>query len=220
MNLDEYKVKMEQVFKNHHFDGVIHFAGLKAVGESVEKPLYYYRNNIVSTLTLLELMKEYNVYNILFSSSATVYGTPEVMPIKESDPLGGTTNPYATTKLMIEQILMDFVNANKKFKAVSLRYFNPIGAHPSALLGESPNDIPNNLMPYVSKVANGKLEVLSVFGDDYPTVDGTGVRDYVHVSDLAIGHVLALKAFSFPLNYNYYNLGTGKGTSVLELVKA
>lgn len=214
------KEAMTRVFREHKFDSVIHFAGLKAVGESVEKPLLYYRNNIDSTLTLLELMQEYAVYNILFSSSATVYGTPETMPIKEGDPLGGTTNPYATTKLMIEQILMDFVNANQNFKAVSLRYFNPIGAHPSALIGESPNDIPNNLMPYVSKVANGKLEILSVFGDDYDTVDGTGVRDYVHVSDLAVGHVLALKAFIFPLNYNFYNLGTGKGTSVLELISA
>lgn len=214
------KKAMTRVFREHKFDSVIHFAGLKAVGESVEKPLLYYRNNIDSTLTLLELMHEHEVYNILFSSSATVYGTPESMPIKETDPLGGTTNPYATTKLMIEQILMDFVSAKQKFKAVSLRYFNPIGAHPSALIGESPNDIPNNLMPYISKVANGKLEVLNVFGDDYETVDGTGVRDYVHVSDLAVGHVLALKAFSFPLNYNYYNLGTGKGTSVLELVSA
>ncbi|HZJ89790.1 MAG TPA: UDP-glucose 4-epimerase GalE [Bacilli bacterium] len=214
------KAAMSRVFLEHKFDAVIHFAGLKAVGESVEKPLLYYRSNIESTLALLELMYEYGVYNILFSSSATVYGTPETMPIKETDPLGGTTNPYATTKLMIEQILMDFVNANQKFKAVSLRYFNPIGAHPSALIGESPNDIPNNLMPYISKVANGKLEILNIFGDDYDTVDGTGVRDYVHVSDLAVGHVLALKAFNFPLNYNYYNLGTGKGTSVFELVRA
>ena len=214
------KTNLEPVFKAHRFDAVIHFAGLKAVGESVEKPLLYYRNNIGSTLTLLELMKKYEVYNILFSSSATVYGTPKEMPIKESAMLGGTTNPYATTKLMIEQILMDFVNAHDKFKAISLRYFNPIGAHPSALLGESPNDIPNNLMPYISKVANKKLEVLNVFGDDYDTVDGTGVRDYVHVSDLATGHLLALKAFSFPVKYNFYNLGTGSGTSVLELVNA
>ncbi|MFA5486038.1 MAG: UDP-glucose 4-epimerase GalE [Bacilli bacterium] len=214
------KKKMEKVFNEHKFDAIIHFAGLKAVGESVQKPLMYYRNNLDSTLTLLELMKEHDVRNIIFSSSATVYGMPEVMPIKEEDPLGDTTNPYATTKLFIEQILRDFVNANKGFKAVSLRYFNPIGAHPSKLLGESPSDIPNNLMPYISKVANGKLEYLSVFGDDYDTVDGTGVRDYVHVVDLAKGHLLALKAFSFAPSYNYYNLGTGRGTSVLELIHA
>lgn len=214
------KQALSKVFAAHKFDAIIHFAGLKAVGESVAKPLLYYRNNLDTTLTLLELMKDYDVKNILFSSSATVYGTPEVMPIGEEDPLGGTTNPYATTKLFIEQILSDFVHANSGFKAVSLRYFNPIGAHPSALLGESPNDIPNNLMPYVSKVAHGKLAHLNVFGDDYDTVDGTGVRDYVHVLDLAEGHVLALKAFSFPASYNYYNLGTGKGTSVLELVAA
>lgn len=214
------KKALEKVFKEHKFDAVIHFAGLKAVGESVLKPLLYYRNNLDSTLSLLELMKEYDVKNIIFSSSATVYGTPEEMPIKEEDPLGNTTNPYGTTKLFIEQILRDFVNANEGFKAVSLRYFNPIGAHPSRLLGESPNDIPNNLMPFISKVASGKLSELSVFGNDYPTIDGTGVRDYIHVMDLANGHLLALKAFSFPIAYNYYNLGTGQGTSVLQLVKA
>lgn len=214
------KLCMTSLFNAHKFDAIIHFAGLKAVGESVEKPLIYYRNNLDSTLTLLELMTTYNVKNILFSSSATVYGTPEVMPINEEMPIGNTTNPYGTTKLFIEQILKDFVHANKGFKAVSLRYFNPIGAHPSLLLGESPNDIPNNLMPYISKVANRKLKELSVFGDDYDTVDGTGVRDYVHVLDLAEGHLLALKAFTFEPNYNYYNLGTGRGSSVLELVKA
>lgn len=212
--------KMDTIFREHKFEAIIHFAGLKAVGESVEKPLLYYRNNIDTTLTLLELMQKHKVQKILFSSSATVYGTPKEMPIKESDPLGGTTNPYATTKLMIEQILKDFVNVNIGFKAVSLRYFNPIGAHPSALLGESPNDIPNNLMPYISKVASGKLAMLSVFGNDYDTVDGTGVRDYVHVVDLAKGHVAALSAFLFAPSYNFYNLGTGRGTSVLELVRA
>lgn len=214
------KTALNKVFAAHKFDAIIHFAGLKAVGESVQKPLLYYRNNLDSTLTLLELMGEYNVKNIIFSSSATVYGTPEVMPIKEEDPLGNTTNPYATTKLFIEQILEDFVSVNSGFKAVSLRYFNPIGAHPSKLLGESPNDIPNNLMPFISKVASGKLPHLNVFGDDYDTVDGTGVRDYVHVVDLANGHLLALKAFEFPKAYNYYNLGTGKGTSVFELIAA
>ena len=216
----ENKKAMTKIFAEHKFDAVIHFAGLKAVGESVQKPLMYYRNNIDSTLTLLELMEEYRVYNIIFSSSATVYGTPEVMPIREEDPLGNTTNPYATTKLFIEQILRDFVAANAGFKAISLRYFNPIGAHPSKLLGESPSDIPNNLMPYISKVANGRLEHLSVFGNDYDTIDGTGVRDYVHVVDLAIGHLLALKAFTFDKAYNYYNLGTGCGTSVFELIHA
>lgn len=214
------KNKLKKVFSAHNFDAVIHFAGLKAVGESVQKPLYYYRNNLDSTLTLLETMVEFGVKNILFSSSATVYGTPEVMPIKEEDPIGNTTNPYGTTKLFIEQILADFVHANPGYKAISLRYFNPIGAHPSKLLGELPNDTPNNLMPYISKVANGKLESLSVFGDDYPTLDGTGVRDYVHVVDLAKGHLLALNAFKLDRAYNYYNLGTGHGTSVLELVKA
>lgn len=216
----EDKKAMRKIFSAHHFDAVIHFAGLKAVGESVQKPLLYYRNNLDSTLTLLEMMVEFNVKNILFSSSATVYGTPEVMPINENEPLGNTTNPYATTKLFIEQILKDFVFANPGFKAVSLRYFNPIGAHPSKLLGESPNDIPNNLMPYISKVANGKLSSLGVFGNDYPTIDGTGVRDYVHVVDLARGHLLALQAFSFKEAYNFYNLGTGRGTSVLELIHA
>lgn len=212
------KKRMHKVFSEHKFDAVIHFAGLKAVGESVQKPLMYYRNNIDSTLTLLELMKDFKVKNILFSSSATVYGTPNRVPLKEEDPIGGTTNPYGTTKLFIEQILMDFVHANEGFKAVSLRYFNPIGAHPSKLLGESPNDIPNNLMPYISRVANGKLDHLTVFGDDYETPDGTGIRDYVHVLDLAYGHLLALQAFNFDHAYNVYNLGTGKGTSVLELV--
>lgn len=209
---------LRKVFSEHKFDAVIHFAGLKAVGESVEKPLMYYRNNLDSTITLLELMREFGVKNILFSSSATVYGTPKRVPLKEEDPIGGTTNPYGTTKLFIEQILMDFVAANLGFKAVSLRYFNPIGAHPSKLLGESPSDIPNNIMPYISRVANGKLSHLNVFGDDYETPDGTGIRDYVHVMDLAYGHLLALKAFEFDHAYNVYNLGTGKGTSVLELV--
>lgn len=209
---------LRKVFSEHKFNAVIHFAGLKAVGESVEKPLMYYRNNLDSTITLLELMREFGVKNILFSSSATVYGTPKRVPLKEEDPIGGTTNPYGTTKLFIEQILMDFVAANPGFKAVSLRYFNPIGAHPSKLLGESPSDIPNNIMPYISRVANGKLSHLNVFGDDYETPDGTGIRDYVHVMDLAYGHLLALKAFEFDHAYNVYNLGTGKGTSVLELV--
>jgi UDP-glucose 4-epimerase len=218
-NVEDVKA-MHKIFSAHQFEAIIHFAGLKAVGESVQKPLLYYRNNLDSTLTLLEMMITYNVRNILFSSSATVYGTPEVMPISEKDPLGNSTNPYATTKLFIEQILKDFVFANPGYKAVSLRYFNPIGAHPSKLLGESPNDIPNNLMPYISKVASGKLASLGIFGNDYNTVDGTGVRDYVHVVDLARGHLLALQAFGFNEAYNFYNLGTGRGTSVLELIHA
>lgn len=214
------KKDLNKIFATHKFDAIIHFAGLKAVGESVQKPLLYYKNNLESTLTLLEIMLEYDVRNILFSSSATVYGTPEVMPIKEDAPVGNTTNPYGTTKLFIERILEDFTIAHPNFKAVSLRYFNPIGAHPSKLIGESPNDIPNNLMPYISKVANGKIDHLTVFGNDYETEDGTGVRDYVHVVDLARGHLLALKAFTFEHGYNFYNLGTGRGTSVLELINA
>lgn len=214
------KKKLETVFIKHHFDAVIHFAGLKAVGESVSKPLEYYRNNLDSTLSLLELMLQYQVKTIVFSSSATVYGTPDHMPIKETDPIGGTTNPYGTTKLVIEYILRDFCLANPSFKAIALRYFNPVGAHPSGLIGEDPQGTPNNLMPYVSKVAAGKLAYLSVYGNDYKTNDGTGVRDYIHVVDLAIGHVLALENSDKIQGYEPINLGTGKGTSVLELVKA
>ena len=214
------KKKLETVFIKHHFDAVIHFAGLKAVGESVSKPLEYYRNNLDSTLSLLELMLQYQVKTIVFSSSATVYGTPDHMPLKETDPIGGTTNPYGTTKLVIEYILRDFCLANPSYKAIALRYFNPVGAHPSGLIGEDPQGTPNNLMPYVSKVAAGKLAYLSVYGNDYKTSDGTGVRDYIHVVDLAIGHVLALENSDKMSGYETINLGTGKGTSVLELVKA
>lgn len=214
------KEAFEKVFITHRFDAVIHFAGLKAVGESVAKPLEYYRNNLDSTLTLLELMLKYAVKNLVFSSSATVYGTPTHVPLSEKDPIGGTTNPYGTTKLMIEYILKDFAIANPSFKALCLRYFNPVGAHPSGLIGEDPKGVPNNLMPYISKVAAGKLAYLSVYGDDYKTTDGTGVRDYIHVVDLAIGHLLAIENISKINGYDAINLGTGKGTSVLELVHA
>lgn len=214
------KEHFETVFKEHVFDAVIHFAGLKAVGESVAKPLEYYRNNLDSTLTLLELMLKYQVNQLVFSSSATVYGTPEHVPLSELDPIGGTTNPYGTTKLMIEYILRDFCLANPSFTAICLRYFNPVGAHPSGLIGENPKGIPNNLMPYISKVAAGKLAFLSVYGSDYKTSDGTGVRDYIHVVDLALGHLAALEHIQDIKGYEPINLGTGRGTSVLELVKA
>ena len=211
------KDALRKIFKENHIDSVIHFAGFKAVGESVEKPLKYYRNNIDSTLSLLEVMEENNCYNIIFSSSATVYGKPKSLPIYEDFPLS-TTNPYGTTKLFIEYILQDMYTSNNKWNITILRYFNPIGAHKSGLIGEDPKDIPNNLMPYVVKVATGELRELSIFGDDYDTVDGTGVRDYIHVVDLAKGHVLSLK--NKKEGVKIYNLGTGKGTSVLELVNA
>ena len=210
-NLDALK----NIFKKEKFDAIIHFAGLKAVGESVQIPLKYYQNNLISTMNLLLCMQEYNVKKLVFSSSATVYGNPKSLPIKEDFPLQ-TTNPYGTTKLMIEQILKDVYQSNPDFDITILRYFNPIGAHKSGLLGEDPNGIPNNLMPYVVRVAMGTLPVLSIFGSDYNTVDGTGVRDYIHVLDLAKGHLLALKNPKSGLKI--YNLGTGKGTSVLELV--
>lgn len=209
------KEKLRTIFEKEKFDSVIHFAGLKAVGESVEKPLMYYENNLISTINLLDLTKEYNVKKIVFSSSATVYGNPKSLPIKEDFPLS-TTNPYGTTKLMIETILKDLYKADNSFDITILRYFNPIGADKSGLLGEDPNGIPNNLMPYIVRVAVGKLPILNIFGDDYNTFDGTGVRDYIHVCDLADGHVLALKNKKTGLKI--YNLGTGKGTSVLELV--
>ena len=210
-NLDALKT----IFKKEKFDAIIHFAGLKAVGESVQIPLKYYQNNLISTMNLLSCMQEYGVKKLVFSSSATVYGNPKSLPIKEDFPLQ-TTNPYGTTKLMIEQILKDVYQANPDLDITILRYFNPIGAHKSGLLGEDPNGIPNNLMPYVVRVAMGTLPVLSIFGSDYNTVDGTGVRDYIHVLDLAKGHLLALKNPKSGLKI--YNLGTGKGTSVLELV--
>ncbi len=211
--------KLEFIFTEHKIDAVIHFAGYKAVGESVSKPLSYYHNNITGTLYLCEAMEKYGVKNLVFSSSATVYGDPETVPIKEDFPLSAT-NPYGRTKLFIEEILRDLHVANNSWNIALLRYFNPVGAHPSGRIGEDPNDIPNNLMPYISQVAVGKLDKLSIFGDDYPTKDGTGVRDYIHVVDLAIGHIKALEILEKNPGVVTYNLGTGKGYSVLEVVKA
>ena len=210
-------IELEKVFINHKIDSVIHFAAYKSVSESVEKPLEYYNNNIGSTLNLLNLMKKYNVNNLVFSSSATVYGSPKTCPIKEDFDLK-TTNPYGATKLMIEDMLRDICKANKNFNVAILRYFNPVGAHSSYLIGEEPNGIPNNLMPYISKVASKELEKLSIFGNDYNTPDGTGVRDYIHVVDLAKGHLAALNKLNSNPGLVTYNLGTGKGYSVLELV--
>ena len=213
------KEKLEKVFEENDIKEVIHFAGLKAVGESVQKPIEYYHNNITGTLVLLDLMRKYNCKKIVFSSSATVYGAPKTVPIKEDFPLS-TTNPYGSTKLMLEQILKDVCVSDKDFSAIILRYFNPIGAHKSGLLGEEPNGIPNNLMPYITKVANGELDHLNVFGNDYQTKDGTGVRDYIHVVDLAKGHVKALNKARTDKGAIPYNLGTGNGYSVLEIVEA
>ena len=209
---------LAKIFKKHNIDAVIHFAGLKAVGESVEKPLLYYRNNIDSTLSLCEVMNDFNCKKIIFSSSATVYGDPEVLPITEDMKVGNTTNPYGTSKLYIEGILKDLYISDNEWSVILLRYFNPIGAHESGLIGEDPNGIPNNLMPYIVKVATGELECLSIFGDDYDTKDGTGVRDYIHVVDLARGHVKALNKVMNDTGVNAYNLGTGHGYSVLEMV--
>ena len=211
------KEKLQEIFKKENIEAVIHFAGYKAVGESVQKPLMYYRNNLDSTITLLEVMQEFNCKKIVFSSSATVYGNPDKLPITEDFPLR-TTNPYGTTKLMIEQILGDLYNSDKEWSIAILRYFNPIGAHVSGLIGENPNGIPNNLMPYIVKVANKELKELSVFGDDYNTKDGTGVRDYIHVVDLAKGHIKAIEKIAKDQGLDAYNLGTGNGYSVLELV--
>lgn len=208
---------VEVIFKNYSLDGVIHFAGHKAVGESVTKPLEYYYNNIVSTMVLTKICQKYDVNRFVFSSSATVYGDNKV-PFEETMELLPTTNPYGETKAMSERILTDITKANPRFSVSILRYFNPVGAHESGLIGEAPNGIPNNLMPYVTQVAKGNLERLLVFGNDYPTVDGTGVRDYIHVVDLAEGHVAALE--NLTEGVHIYNLGTGKGTSVLELVKS
>jgi UDP-glucose 4-epimerase len=218
---------LRQVFSAHKFFGVIHFAGLKAVGESVTKPLLYYNNNVSGTITLLEVMSEYNVKNLVFSSSATVYGDPETLPIDESSKRS-CTNPYGQSKLTVEHILEDLAVSDESWNLIPLRYFNPVGAHPSGRIGEDPNDIPNNLMPYISQVAVGKLPKLSVFGNDYPTIDGTGVRDFIHVTDLAQGHVAALNYLESQTRtgkrdstrFLPINLGTGKGTSVLELVTA
>ena len=213
------KEKLEVVFKENKINAVMHFAALKAVGESVAKPIEYYSNNLINTLVLFELMKKYNVNNFVFSSSATVYGDPETLPILEDFPLS-VTNPYGRTKLMVEDMLRDICFADKSLNVAILRYFNPIGAHKSGIIGEEPNGIPNNIMPYITKVAVGQLPHLNVFGDDYDTVDGTGVRDYIHVLDLAQGHVKALEKLSENPGLVTYNLGTGKGYSVLELVKA
>lgn len=208
------------LFESNAFDTVIHFAGLKAVGESVEKPWEYYDNNINGTLVLLDVMRRHNVKNIIFSSSATVYGDPKEIPITENCPKGQCTNPYGWTKSMLEQVMTDMQNADKQWNVVLLRYFNPIGAHPSGLIGESPNGIPNNLMPYITQTAIGIRKELGVFGNDYPTHDGTGVRDYIHVVDLARGHVAALKAIADKCGIEIFNLGTGTGYSVLDVVKA
>lgn len=212
---------LDSLFSENHFDAVIHFAGLKAVGESVEKPLEYYENNVVGTINLIRSMQKAGIKNLVFSSSATVYGTPEVLPISETAPRSAT-NPYGQTKLMVEHILEDLCCSDLDWKVACLRYFNPVGAHESGLIGEDPNGIPNNLMPYISQVAVGIRERLSVFGGDYPTVDGTGVRDYIHVVDLAKGHLAALD-YLFSLDkgkFSPINLGTGKGVSVLEMVQA
>lgn len=212
------KSLLEGIFNDNKIEAVIHFAGYKAVGESVKIPLKYYRNNIDSTLTLCEVMNEYNVKNIVFSSSATVYGTPKSLPIKEDFEVNHATNPYGETKIIIERILNDLYVSDNSWNIALLRYFNPIGAHMSGLIGENPNDIPNNLMPYIVKVATGELKELSVFGNDYDTIDGTGVRDYIHVVDLAEGHIKALKWVLDSNGIDTFNLGTGNGYSVLELV--
>ena len=212
------KPKLEKVFQENNIKEVIHFAGLKAVGESVQKPLEYYHNNITGTIILLEVMNKYNCKKIVFSSSATVYGLPKTVPIKEDFPLS-TTNPYGSTKLFIEQILKDCCVADKEFAVILLRYFNPIGAHKSGLIGEDPNGIPNNLMPFIARVADGVYPELNVFGNDYDTHDGTGVRDYIHVVDLSIGHIKAIEKIRNMNGVEIYNLGTGNGFSVLDLVK-
>lgn len=211
---------LEKVFAAHKLDACIHFAGLKAVGESVEKPWEYYENNIGGTLTLVDVMRRHGCKNIIFSSSATVYGDPAEIPITEKCPKGQCTNPYGWTKSMLEQVLMDIQKADPEWNVVLLRYFNPVGAHPSGRIGENPNGIPNNLMPYITQVAVGKRKELGVFGNDYDTPDGTGVRDYIHVCDLADAHVCALKAIDRNCGLGIYNIGTGNGYSVLDMVKA
>lgn len=215
--------KLKLVFKEHKFETVIHFAGLKAVGESVTNPLSYYSNNLISTLNLCLLMQKNGVKNLIFSSSATVYGEPSELPLKETSRIGvGITNPYGQTKYQIETILKDLTNSDPKWKIFVLRYFNPIGAHQSGLIGEDPKDTPNNLLPILQRVAVGKIDKIKIFGNDYPTLDGTGVRDYIHVTDLALGHLASLKKIEETKigRYQIYNLGTGRGTSVLELINA
>ncbi len=225
-DLDFYEVDirdeegLDKIFKDHSIDAVIHFAGLKAVGESVAKPMEYYDNNLSGTLTLTKVMRANGCKNIIFSSSATVYGDPAFVPITEECPKGICTNPYGWTKWMLEQVLTDLHTADPEWNVILLRYFNPIGAHPSGMIGEDPKGIPNNLLPYVAQVAIGKLECLGVFGDDYDTPDGTGVRDYIHVVDLAKGHVKAIDKLVKKEGISVYNLGTGNGYSVLQVVKA
>ncbi|MCQ2131178.1 MAG: UDP-glucose 4-epimerase GalE [Bacteroidales bacterium] len=214
------RAAMDKVFSDNKIDAVIHFAGLKAVGESVAKPLEYYENNMNATFVLLDVMRNHGCKNIIFSSSATVYGDPAMIPITEECPKGHCTNPYGQTKSMLEEVLMDVQKADKEWNVVLLRYFNPIGAHKSGLIGENPNGIPNNLMPYITQTAIGIRKELGVFGNDYDTPDGTGVRDYIHVVDLASGHVAALQAIEKNCGLAIYNLGTGHGYSVLDVVKA
>ncbi|MFJ5409493.1 UDP-glucose 4-epimerase GalE [Pectobacterium punjabense] len=212
------KEKLDSIFRRHSFSHVIHFAGLKSVGESVKKPVEYYDNNIATTINILQLMSEFSVRNFIFSSSATVYGIPEKIPLTEECKTGGTTNPYGTSKLMVETMLKDISDADKNFNITVLRYFNPVGAHSSGLIGEDPNGVPNNLVPFITQVAVGRLESLLIFGNDYDTKDGTGVRDYIHVMDLAHGHIAALNHQGKGKSYNVYNLGTGEGHSVLEVI--
>ena len=215
------RTSLRTVFEQEKIDAVIHCAGLKAVGESVAQPLRYYENNLTSTLVLLGLMEEFGVHNLVFSSSATVYGEPASMPITEEFPTGATTNPYGTTKVMIERILTDYAHVHPEFNVILLRYFNPVGAHESGMLGEDPSGIPNNLSPYITQTAVGKRDKVHVFGNDYPTPDGTGVRDYIHVVDLAEGHAASVKLFEEGnCGLRVYNLGTGKGISVLEMISA
>ena len=211
---------LDNIFSEHSISSVIHFAGLKAVGESVAKPLEYYDNNVNGSLVLARSMRKANVKSIVFSSSATVYGDPAIVPITENSPTGATTNPYGRSKYMVEECFSDLFDAENDWSITLLRYFNPVGAHPSGTMGEDPQGIPNNLMPFIAQVAVGRRESLSVFGNDYPTPDGTGVRDYIHVMDLADGHIAALKAVGEKSGLHIYNLGTGKGSSVLEMVEA
>lgn len=213
-------VILEEIFTSTDISDVIHFAGLKSVAESIDQPLEYYQNNVSGVLNVIEVMRTHNVFNFIFSSSATVYGEPELIPLDESCRIGGTTNPYGTSKYIAELMLTDIARANPDLHITLLRYFNPVGAHSSGLIGESPKGVPNNLVPYLTLVADGKLECLSIFGDDYPTKDGTGVRDFIHVMDLASGHLSAIKYRKKHNNLQVYNLGTGKGYSVLELIKA
>jgi UDP-glucose 4-epimerase len=210
---------LKQIFAKHPIESVLHFAGLKAVGESLQKPLYYYQNNVAGSLQLCQAMADAGVFQLVFSSSATVYGEPAQMPIREDFPTGVPTNPYGRSKLMVEELLKDLARSDARWRIALLRYFNPVGAHPSGLIGEDPNGIPNNLLPYISQVAIGKLKALTVFGADYPTRDGTGVRDYIHVVDLANGHLKALDAIARKPGVDVWNLGTGRGYSVLEMIR-